>query len=69
MKMSNLSYSKIVRVGDVCIKTNVGFHKILELKPHFLDFTFLVNKQPLEGRIPKASKLNLKWVAFTRFWN
>jgi hypothetical protein len=60
MKMSNLSYLKIVRIGDVCIKTNVGFHKILELKPHFLDFTFLVNKQPLEGIIPKASKLNLK---------
>ena len=59
MKMSNFSYSKFVRVSDVCIKTNVGFHNIPELKPHFLDFTFLVNK-PLEGRIPKDLKLNLK---------
>ena len=37
MKMGNSSYSKIVGIGDVCIKTNVGCTLILNDVRHVLD--------------------------------
>jgi hypothetical protein len=38
VKMGNTSYSKIVRIGDVCIKTNVGFTVMLKSVRHVPDF-------------------------------
>ena len=37
MKMSNSSYSKIVKIGDVCIETNVGSTVMLKDVRHVLD--------------------------------
>ena len=37
VKMGNSSYSKIVGIGDVCIKTNVGCMLILKDVWHVLD--------------------------------
>ena len=34
VKMGNTSYSKIVGIGDVCIKTNVGFTVMLKNVRH-----------------------------------
>jgi hypothetical protein len=34
VKMGNTSYSKIVRIGNVCIKTNVGFTVMLKNMRH-----------------------------------
>ena len=40
VKMGNTSYSKIVRAGDVCIKTNVGCRVMLKNVRHILDLCF-----------------------------
>uniref|UniRef100_A0A2N9I8X4 Retrovirus-related Pol polyprotein from transposon TNT 1-94-like beta-barrel domain-containing protein n=1 Tax=Fagus sylvatica TaxID=28930 RepID=A0A2N9I8X4_FAGSY len=40
VKMGNTSYSKIVGIGDVCIKTNVGFTVILKNVQDVLDLCF-----------------------------
>ena len=37
VKMGNFSYSKIVRIGDVCIETNVGSTMILKDVRHVPD--------------------------------
>ena len=37
VKMSNSIYSKIVRIDDVCIKTNVGCMLMLKHVRHVLD--------------------------------
>ena len=37
VKMGNSSYSKIVEIGDMCIKTNVGSTMMLKDVQHDLD--------------------------------
>ena len=37
VKLGNFSYSKIVEIGDVCIKTNIGSAVMLEVVRHVVD--------------------------------
>lgn len=37
MKMNIFNYSKIMEIGDMCIKTNVGYTTILKNVQHISD--------------------------------
>ena len=47
VKMGNTSYSKIVGIGDVCIKTNVGFTVMLKNVRHVPDLCFNLISTPV----------------------
>ena len=62
MKMGNTSYSKIVEIGDVCIKTNVGFTVMLKNVRHVPDLCFNLISTPVMDRAGYCNHLgNGRW--------
>jgi hypothetical protein len=62
VKMDNTSYSKIVGIGDVCIKTNVGFTVILKNMQHVPDLCFNLISIPVMDRAGYYNHLgNGRW--------
>jgi hypothetical protein len=62
VKMGNTSYSKIVRIGDVCIKTNVGFTVMLKNVRHVPDLCFNLISTPVMDRAGYCNHLgNGRW--------
>uniref|UniRef100_A0A2N9H4J8 Retrovirus-related Pol polyprotein from transposon TNT 1-94-like beta-barrel domain-containing protein n=1 Tax=Fagus sylvatica TaxID=28930 RepID=A0A2N9H4J8_FAGSY len=62
VKMGNTSYSKIVGIGDVCIKTNVGFTVMLKNVRHVPDLCFNLISTPVMDREGYCNHLgNGRW--------
>uniref|UniRef100_A0A2N9GXF9 CCHC-type domain-containing protein n=1 Tax=Fagus sylvatica TaxID=28930 RepID=A0A2N9GXF9_FAGSY len=62
VKMGNTSYSKIVGIGDVCIKTNVGYTVILKNVRHVPDLCFNLISTPVMDRAGYCNHLgNGRW--------
>uniref|UniRef100_A0A2N9FQY2 CCHC-type domain-containing protein n=1 Tax=Fagus sylvatica TaxID=28930 RepID=A0A2N9FQY2_FAGSY len=62
VKMGNTSYSKIVGIGDVCIKTNVGFTVMLKNVRHVPDLCFNLISTPVMDRAGYCNHLgNGRW--------
>jgi hypothetical protein len=62
VKMGNTSYSKIVEIGDVCIKTNVGFTMMLKNVRHVPDLCFNLISIPVMDRAGYCNHLgNGRW--------
>ena len=60
--MDNTNYSKIVGIGDVCIKTNVGFTVILKNVQHVPDLCFNLISIPVMDRAGYCNHLgNGRW--------
>ena len=50
VKMANTSFSKIVGIGNLCIKTNVGFTVMLKNVRHVPDLCFNLISTPVMDR-------------------
>ena len=62
VKMGNTNYSKIVGIGDVCIKTNVGFIVMLKNVRHVPDLCFNLISTPFMDRAGYCNHLgNGRW--------
>ena len=62
VKIGNTSYSKIVGIGDVCIKTNVGFTVMLKNVRHVPDLCFNLISTPVMDRADYCNHLgNGRW--------
>ena len=62
VKIGNTSYSKFVGIGDVCIKTNVGFTMILQNVQHVLNLRFNLISTPTMDRAGYCNHLrNGRW--------
>ena len=58
IKMGTTSYPKIVGIGDVCIKTNVGCTVMLKNVQHVLDLCFNLISTPAMDRVGYCNHLD-----------